>query len=159
MPEPVRIGDATLSDLAAGVAGEHLVCVDLLLQGYRAFMADQNCPYDVAVEIAGKLIRIQVKATRGCRPIPQRATHKAAYIWNVRRAGKGGSRVYSAGDFDLLALVALDIRKIAYLPPSKMAQTIQIRSHENSAPPAHGGKSGKTFDRYSFAAALAVLNG
>ena len=32
--------DAIVTDLAAGTAGEHLVCADLLLAGYRAFLAD-----------------------------------------------------------------------------------------------------------------------
>ena len=57
--------DAVVTDLAAGTAAEHLVCADLLLCGYRAFLADQNCAYDIAVDVAGRLIRIQVKAQRG----------------------------------------------------------------------------------------------
>ncbi len=42
-----------ISDLAAGMAGEHLVMVDLLMQGYRAIMAEQHCPYDVVVDLLG----------------------------------------------------------------------------------------------------------
>lgn len=149
--------DAVVTDLAAGTAAEHLVCADLLLAGYRAFLADQNCPYDVAVEIGGRLIRIQVKATRQQRAIPQRVNHVPAYMWHVRRAGKGGARVYCAADFDLLALVALDCRKIAYMPPSKARQTIHIRPHEDGSPPAHGGKGGKTFSQFPFDLALAEV--
>lgn len=146
--------DAVVTDLAAGAAGEHLVCADLLMQGYRAFLADQNCPYDVAVDIGGSLIRIQVKATRGARALPQRKNHRPGYMWHVRRAGKGGRRVYRDGEFDLLALVALDVRRVAYLPPSKAKQTIHIRTHDDAAPPAHGGKNGRTFEQYPFALAL-----
>ena len=152
--------DAVVTDLAAGAAGEHLVCADLLLLGHRAFLADQNCPYDVAVDVAGRLIRIQVKATRGAKAVPQRVGHFPAYQWHVRRAGKAGRRVYGADEFDLLALVALDIRRVAYLPPSRVAQTIHIRTHDNPEPPKHGGKSGKTFTQFPFAAAMMkVLNG
>lgn len=151
------IGDARLTDLAAGVAGEHLVCADLLLQGYRAFLADQNCPYDVAVEYGGLLVRIQVKATRCPRPIPQRKNHRPAYMWFVRRAGKGGKRLYSDKDFDLLALVALDTKQIAYLPPSKAKQTIHIRSHDDKAPPSHGGKRGLVFSDLVFRSALSEV--
>lgn len=148
-------GDAViLSDLAAGSAGEHLVCADLLLAGYVAFLADQNCPYDVALDIGGKLVRIQVKTTRMARAIPQRKGHFPAYLWHVRRAGKGGRRVYGVGEFDLLALVALDSRRIAYLPPSEQKQTVHIRTHDDPASPAHGGKSGKTFSQYPFERAL-----
>ncbi len=147
--------DAVVTDLAAGTAAEHLVCADLLMLGYHAFLADQNCAYDVAVDVAGRLVRIQVKATRQPRAIPQRVGHFAAYMWHVRRAGKGGRRVYGMSEFDLLALVALDARKIAYLPPSEVKQTIHIRTHNDAS--FRGGKSGKTFEQYPFGAALAVL--
>lgn len=147
--------DAVVTDLAAGTAAEHLVCADLLLQGYRAFLADQNCAYDVAVDVAGRLVRIQVKATRQPRAIPQRVGHFPAYMWHVRRAGKGGRRVYGFSEFDLLALVALDARRIAYLPPSEVKQTIHIRAHGDAS--VRGGKSGKTFDQFPFGAALGML--
>ena len=152
--------DACITDLAAGAAGEHLVCADLLLQGYRAFLSDQNCPYDVAVDVGGRLIRIQVKSTRQAKAIPQRVGHHPAYMWHVRRAGKGGARNYADGEFDLLALVALDCRRIAYLPPSSQAQTIHIRPHDDPSSPSTGGKTGKTFPQFPFATAvLEVLNG
>ncbi len=35
-------------------------------------------------------------------------------MFHTRRAGKGGRRRYSSNDFDVLALVALDRRLIAY---------------------------------------------
>ena len=141
--------DSCVTDLAAGTAAEHLVCADLLLAGWRAFLSDQNCPYDVAVDVAGRLVRIQVKATRRQRLTPQRVADVPAYMWHVRRAGKGGLRVYNAADFDLLALVALDIRRIAYLPPSHTKQTVHIR------PP--GAPGGKHFDNYPFRKAIGEL--
>lgn len=141
--------DASVTDLGAGTAAEHLVCADLLLGGCRAFLADQNCPYDVAVDIGGRLVRIQVKATRCQRSIPQRREHIPSYMWHVRRAGKAGKRTYQLGDFDLLALVALDIRRTAYLPPSDHKQTIHIR------PP--GARGGKHFDDYPFQRAIQAI--
>ena len=143
--------DAIVTDLAAGTAGEHLVCADLLLAGYRAFLADQNCPYDVAVEIGGRLVRIQVKATRAPRTIPQRATHRAAYLFHTRRAGKRGQRRYAADDFDVLALVALDIRRIAYVPHVDLRDNILIRVPGVE----YGGKNrmGRQFDALTFGAA------
>lgn len=116
-----------ITDLAAGTAGEHLVCADLLLAGYRAFLADQNCPYDIAVEAGGRLVRVQVKATRGPRVIPQRVGHITGYMWHVGRTGKRGSRVYAETDFDVMALVALDTREIAYLPSGQITRTVTIR--------------------------------
>lgn len=144
-----------INDLECGLAGEHLVCAELLMGGYRAFMTEQNCPYDIAVEIGGKLVRVQVKSTRAPKPLPQRKTHNPAYMWHVRRAGKAGARVYGDDEFDILALVALDSKKVAYLPPSKLRQTIHIRAGEDSGPPPNGGKSGKTFDMFPFDKAIA----
>lgn len=140
-----------ITDLAAGTAAEHMVCADLLLGGWRAFLTDQNCPYDVAVDVDGRLVRVQVKATRSPRRIPWRANSNdiAAYMWHVRRAGKGGARVYDSGDFDLLALVALDIRQIAYLPPEHAKQTIHIR------PP--GTIGGKQFCQFGFSIAISGI--
>lgn len=146
-----------ITDLAAGTAAEHLVAADLLLKGYNAFLADQCCAYDVAVDIQGKLVRLQVKATRYPKPIPNNPNARPAYMWHVRRAGKGGARVYGVNDFDLLALVALDVQKIAYLPPSMQVQTVHIRNHEDAAPPVHGGKSGKTFSQFTFDKAVAEV--
>lgn len=144
--------DVVITDLAAGTAAEHLVCADLLLQGHHAFIAGQNCSYDVAVDVAGRLIRIQVKSTRA----PRRLSHQKhdAYMWFVRRAGKGSKRTYTRDDFDMLALVALDVRRIAYLPPSAQRQTIHIRSHDNAGPTGPHSKSGRTFGQYPFASAL-----
>lgn len=139
--------DAVVTDLAAGTAAEHLVCADLLLAGYNSFLADQNCAYDVAVDVGGQLVRIQVKSTRKQRSIPQRATHIPAYLFHVRRAGKSGKRFYTNDAFDMLALVALDIRRIAYAPPSQLKQTIHIR-------PTDDAKSGKVFSAMTFAVAL-----
>lgn len=143
--------DDPVTDLAAGTAAEHLVCADLLLNGWRAFLTDQNCPYDVAVEVAGRLIRVQVKSTRSQKRTPQRETHIPAYLFYVRRAGKGGRRRYEDAEWDMLALVGLDIRRIAYMPPSRTAQTVFIR------PP--GAPGGKQFDDYPFDRALAEVTG
>lgn len=147
--------DSIVTDLAAGTAAEHLVCADLLLRGYRAFLSDQTCPYDVAVDVGHRILRIQVKATRAPRAIPQRVGHFPAYMWHVRRAGKAGARAYVGGEFDLLALVALDVRQIAYMPPSLHLQTIHIRPDNDNRP--SGTKGGKTFAEHSFAKAISEV--
>jgi hypothetical protein len=151
LPEGMLHEIAEIDDLSAGIAAEHLVCADLLLGGFRAFLTDQNCPYDLAVEVDKKLVRVQVKSTRRYRAIPQRAAYTPAYIWNVKRAGKAGRRSYGSDEFDMLALVALDIRKIAYLPASTPSQTIVV------APP--GASSGKQFTDYPFTRALVEVSG
>jgi hypothetical protein len=119
--------EQVVTDLAAGIAGEHLVCADLLLSGYRAYLTDQNCPYDVAVDHANRLIRIQVRSTRQQRGIPQRSDYIPAYLWYVRKAGKLGRRQFRSDEVDVVALVALDTREIAYISFKGIRQTVQIR--------------------------------
>lgn len=135
-----------ISDLGAGIAAEHLVCADLLLQGYRAFMSDQSCPYDVAVDL-GRLVRIQVKSTRGPRATPGRAIRTPAYQFRIRMGGT--RRSYTEGSFEMLALVALDIRVVAYLPPSFQRQSVFLYPSDCNA--------GKKFEDFPFLKAVAEL--
>lgn len=114
------------TDLIIGIAGEHLVCADLLAQGYAAFMASQNCPYDVAVQVGNKLIRVQVKTAKSAKPFLQkRQQHIVGYTWWVRQ-GKGGRRSYQDDAFDVIALVGLDTKQIAYVGMGNVKQTMQI---------------------------------
>lgn len=118
-----------LSDLAAGKAGEYLVCADLILKGHTAFLSEQGLPFDVIADVAGRLLRVQVKTTRETRAVPQRkGAHTPAYLYHIKRCGKGGSGTYKDGDVDLFALVALDTRDIGYLPARMARQTMMFRS-------------------------------
>lgn len=142
----MRIGYA--DDLSAGLAGEHLVCADLLRQGYAAFRAEQNCAYDVGVDLGSRLIRLQVKSTREARPFPQSGQrHITGYVWGIRQ-GKRGIRAYAVGSVDGFALVALDAFRIAYLRPDQSRQTFQI--------PVSGAKSTrvKRFEEFPFDALI-----
>jgi hypothetical protein len=83
-----------------------------------------------------------------------------AVVTDLAAGAAGEHLVYAEGEFDLLACVALDVRKVAYLPPSMHCQTVHIRTHDDPNPPKHGGKGGKTFSQYPFAVAMReVLNG
>jgi hypothetical protein len=129
-----------------GAAGEHLVLSDLLMDGWDAFRTEPGAPYDVAVNHEGRLIRVQVKSTRAPAVYKQRVL---AYEWHIRRNGFRGMGKYAPDSFDLLALVALDIRLVAYALPS---------SHQNLAriqPP--GAATGKRFADYPFGRALAQI--
>lgn len=138
-----------IQDLELGKAAEHLVCADLILKGYRAYLTDQGIPYDVVVDLDGRLIRIQVKATAKTRPIPQRKVHTAAYLWHVRRAGKGGLRRYTNTEFELLALVAVDTNQIAYFRITNVVtQTIHLRPA--NTPKHNKQKVLKNIDEYPF---------
>lgn len=121
----MNIGD--IDDLEVGKAAEHLVVADLILAGYRAFLTDQGLPYDVVIDDGGYLYRVQVKSTRSERLVPQRLAPTPGYLFHTRRAGKAGRRRYKGNEFDLVALVALDIRTIAYLPFAEVRDCIILR--------------------------------
>ena len=142
-----------LASSAVGLAAEHLVCADLLLAGYKSYMTDQSCAYDVVLDSGQRLVRIQVKAATRPRSMPQRTIYTTSYMWHVRRAGKGARRVYGENEFDALALVALDIRQIAYVPPSQKAMTIHIKPPGEVGPLARC----KQFEDYPIEKVLAEL--
>ena len=117
-----------LSDLAAGKAGEYLVCADIILRGHTAFLSEQGLPFDVVADVNGRLLRVQVKTTRGSRGVPQRANHTPAYLYHIKRCGKDGKGSYGQGDVDMFALVALDTKDIGFLPSHLARQTMIFRS-------------------------------
>ena len=118
--------DSIVTDLQAGEAGEHIVCTDLILSGIDAFQSAQGLPFDVMAMVGNSPVRVQVKTTRKERAVPQRKEYTPAYLFHTRRCGKGGRRSYNESDFDILALVALDIRQVAYIPLEDTKQTIHL---------------------------------
>lgn len=125
--------DSIVTDLEIGKAGEHLVCADLIMRGYNAYLSDQGLPYDVVADIKGKLYKIQVKTTSKYRSIPQRKTHTPAYLFWIKRCGKGGKKVYKEKDYDFMALVALDKKIIGYLPFDNVKGTMHLNEAKLSA--------------------------
>jgi len=103
-------------ELQIGKAGEHLVCCDLIMQGYNAFLADQGLPFDIVVEKNGKMLRIQV---RSATKLSNCGKSKNIYRYGLRNAKNSKSRIKKA-EVDYFAFVALNIKEIAYLPISKM---------------------------------------
>jgi len=122
------------SELAIGLAGEHIVCADLLAMGYAPFRTEQAAPYDIAVDIGGRLIRLQVKATLGARRYPQQTQrHVTGYTWAMRH-GKRGKRSYARGSVDGFALVALDIRRVAYVRPGRQIFQLPVSGFRSLRP-------------------------
>lgn len=147
MAVPMKLGYA---DLLIGTAAEYLVCADLMLMGYPAFRSDQGCPYDIAVDVGHRLIRLQVKSTRSARTFPQqKQRHITGYSWGSRQ-GKGARRACNPAHFDIIAFVALDTRQVAYVPSAKVKQTFQI-------PITGHTRSTRSFVDYQFLPCLETL--
>jgi hypothetical protein len=109
-----------------GRAGEYLVCADLLLRDYNAFICDSGLPYDVLVEDGNNLIKIQVKTTS--KLITHRSEQSPFYLFHVRRMGKGGRKSYTNDVIDIIALVAIDVKQIAYIPIADAKKSMSFRS-------------------------------
>lgn len=142
--------------LAHGLAGEHLVCADLLLAGHRPALAPQLCPFDILAEIDGRLWRIQVKTTECARSNDGRRQGTKVYQWSFRKRGK---TLYSPKEVDLLALVSIDSRRIAYVLPDAARGCITIRANDDKYSGAGSfsrgyGQAGRTFSEYSLERAI-----
>lgn len=117
----------TISMLEVGRAAEHIVVADLIMQGIPAFLTDQGLPFDVVADVSGRLVRIQVKGTLVPRNVNCKGkAERMAYSFSVRRVGKLGRKRLTNEQCDVIALVAMDIRAVAYLPVSKCASTVCI---------------------------------
>ena len=99
-------------ELQIGKAGEHLVCFDLIRQGFNAFLADQGLPYDVLVDIDGEIKRIQVKT---CSVAGDYGKSKNVYRFSLRTA-KGASRAIRANRVDYIAFVFMNKMVVQYIP-------------------------------------------
>lgn len=120
-------------ELQIGKAAEHLVVADLLLQGYPAFLADAGAPFDIVLQVDGKLITVQVKATL-TDPILRRRARTETYRFGLRH-GKGQRKVGPRAD--VYAFVVLKTKEIAYLTPldfkSTLPQLVEFRTREAAA--------------------------
>jgi hypothetical protein len=151
-----RHDDHRSRDIETGKAAEHLVCCDLLLKGYNAFLSDQGLPYDIIVDLGSRILRVQVKGTRQPKnPMPGHRLSDG-YFFNVRRAGKRGTRIYGDNEFDMYALVALDIHAIAYYAKDDLdIQCVSLRVPGIQY--HHDSRAVRRFEHADFARALASV--
>jgi hypothetical protein len=117
-----KLDNGLSTSLQVGKAAEHLACASLLLQGYNAFLSEAGLPYDILVDHNGKFHKIQVKST--CKMIQSRpkkngATYLSTYRFAIRK-GRVMQRKIKLDTCDFLALVALDIKAVAFVPTSMM---------------------------------------
>ena len=147
--------------LEMGKAAEHLVCADLLIGGHQAFLSDQGLPYDVLVDMGQRILRVQVKATSASRNA--QSASKApndVYQFYVRRRGRDGTgERLSEVHCDIVALVALDIRVVAYFLVSELAQSVSLKPPGHDFSRLYRRRRMAPIDAYPFADALARLEG
>jgi hypothetical protein len=153
---------------AWGTAGEHIVCADLILSGFTAYLTSQGLPYDIVVDLGGKLLRVAVKSTGKAKPRPAREGSVIRYQFVVCRSrrlstGKTDARFYEASDVDIIAFCALDIRQVAYCHISECAQSMHFVAPGAPEPINNrglmSGMARKTFETYTLARAIGVHDG
>src|SRR3990167_1308328 len=113
-----------------GKAAEYLVAANRILQDVPATIIHGAWPYDLLAVVNGNLIRIQVKSTDRAKSWTRA---KNVYRFGLR-SGNHGDRRISAEFVDVIAFVALDIRKVAYFHIGEltartghMKQTVDLR--------------------------------
>lgn len=119
-----------LSNLHIGKAGEYLVCADLILKGFTCYPSEQGLPYDVVLDNGNKLIKVQVKTTKGITYLNQRKNLTGNYLFDVKTHGNRNSNRYKKYDVDIFALVCLDIMKIGYITFKDARKTLIFRADE-----------------------------
>jgi hypothetical protein len=102
-----------------GQIGELIVQEQLLSWGYRCFAAPDDAPYDLVLDVFGRLVRVQVKATGTSRP------ERTEFATHVRRGNTAtgiGTFAYHNGDFDMLAVVLIPHRQVRFFidPPTRV---------------------------------------
>jgi len=128
-------------ELNIGRAGQYLVLADLLLKNIQAYDTAEGASYDVVADDNGKLIRIQVKTTQKIRVIRDNAN--PIYFFHIKRSGKTGAKFYNQNDFDVFALVALDIKKVFYLKFDKNVKSNSICIRDKNIEYKGQAKGGK----------------
>ena len=111
-----------------GSAGEYLTMSDIILQGYNCFKIQENLPFDlVMLDDDNRMYRIQVKSTTQ-RKRNYHTKNKISYCFAVTRQRRVMKKQlyskstmehkenkYKKTDFDILALVAIKIKKVFYI--------------------------------------------
>ena len=154
-----EIKRAAFDAIAIGAAGEHMVCADLILQGHRASIAAAQLPYDIVLDVSGRLLRVAVKATRFPKARAGRMGSRPCYLFSITRT-KSPVKRYTAAHTDLIALVALDIRRVAYFAITEAVTIQHIDSPEHATGTNKYGPKGvrrRQFDDLPLARALEVL--
>jgi hypothetical protein len=132
-------GRFSLDTQQTGAAGEFAVALDLTLKGYRVSMAAPGLPYDLTVDVGGRLYRLQVKATTV-------NARERDFVFRTK-----GSK---HREYDLIGFVAFfdGQQHVGYLPAHKASD-----SHNRFAMPGtlyHKRRKGLNLDDNSFEDAL-----
>jgi hypothetical protein len=104
-----------MNEMQIGKAGEYLVCADLIVAGYTAYLSEQGLGYDVVLDTGKSLLKIQVKTANKTN----KGSRLPSYQFRTKNCGKKGKQAYTSKGVDLFALVVLQTKQISYLTTSQ----------------------------------------
>lgn len=134
-----------VSAISQGRAAEHLVVADLLMHGVGAFLTAEGAPYDVIVEHEHThLDRIQVKSAATFQTIKG---GREGYRFNTVTGRKDKREPLNRGACDIVALVAMDTREIAYLLVEEIGGASTVIYRPGQAPVFRENKNIRPFAR------------
>lgn len=129
-PQPLpSLANRHRNDVRTGRSGEHLVLAKLTRWGFDAHDAPQDSAYDVIVDIAGKIIRVQVKT--------KSEPSGSSWSYRVQRGNwrsATGTYEYADGDYDVFAGVANSLERVIFVP--RVVQSIRFTTQEFMEPDA-----------------------
>lgn len=145
-----------LSSSLQGYLAELTVSADLAGGGYVSFPSAAFLRYDLIVEVDSRPVKIQVKSNlspklRSC------GDKNPGYSFLINRRTRCNTPKYSAADYDILALVALDLGVVAYFHFSQAGLQSTIRLRADKEPNAQS-KNPLSIHDYPFSKAIEALN-
>ncbi|MFX3623096.1 MAG: group I intron-associated PD-(D/E)XK endonuclease [Ectobacillus sp.] len=113
-----------MNPLFKGAMGETVVKLNLIEAGYVVSQPELATTYDLIVETEnGDLLKIQVKSS-----VPN---SDGILKFDIRRSHSAG-RVYKKNDFDILAVVNLTTKEVAYVPYNEIDTRRQLSFETNA---------------------------
>lgn len=153
--KPIELFGFSSDDTRKGKQAEYYVCYDLVRQGHNSYIAAEGLSYDIITHTALGINSVQVKSNH---------TFSSSYSFGLLRCSIYGRRLeptinnqsitkknymksitdipITIKDCNFLALVAMDIKKIAYI------RTSDITTDGYNLPKSISIKKNE-FDRYS----------
>ena len=142
-----------------GRIAELMALQDIIKQGFVAFEAGPQLSYDLVVDVAGRLLRVQVKSAgkprvRDVRPNGRDLFTNEPYLFRTKkRLGQD----YTLDSFDLFALVAVDIGMVAYMTIAEGLKSSRISVQQPQYESHARTKKSTRMQDLTFAKALEAL--
>jgi hypothetical protein len=104
-------GSTRRNDVRKGIAAELMTLGKILSRGYPAHHVGPDLPYDVVIEVGGRLCRVQVKSR-------QKPSSSGIWRFSAKRGFHGSAKGmfdYEADDYDVSVFFAGSIERAIFI--------------------------------------------